>query len=55
MQHWAVNRAGEKNGPWCIQRATNTGLGLAFETPKPEHSNFKTKKAATEFKRNNLS
>ena len=53
-QHWQVNRAGEKNGPWCIQRATNTGLGLHFDIPKPEHSNFPTRKAAEQFKRDNL-
>jgi hypothetical protein len=53
-EHWQVNRAGEKHGPWCIQKAVNTGLGLAFDLPKPEHCNFPTRKVAEHFKRNNL-
>jgi hypothetical protein len=50
-QHWAVNRSDGKNGPWVIQRATNTGVGLHFDLPLPEHRNFPTRKAAEAVKR----
>jgi hypothetical protein len=49
--HWSRGAA----GPWCIQRGETTGIGSKrFDPPKPEHSNFPTRKAAQQFKRDNL-
>lgn len=52
--HWAVMPSRGSSGPWCIQLAGREGLGTRYDPPKPEHSNFMTKKAAIEYKKRYL-
>lgn len=53
-EFWAITR-NRRTGTWSIQRAGRMGQGTYYDKPLPEHTGFKTKKVAQDYKREHLS